>query len=120
MTARALVLGGGGVAGIAWQTGILLGIADESPRAARALLDSDMLLGTSAGSAVVAQIDGGSSLAELFDMQIAESSAEIECSPTTSRWQHSDPIRWILAAVRRVRKPGADRAGRRRQRFRRF
>lgn len=78
MTARALVLGGGGVAGIAWQTGILLGIADESPRAARALLDSDMLLGTSAGSAVVAQIGGGSSLAELFDMQIAESSAEID------------------------------------------
>jgi len=26
---RALVLGGGGVAGIAWETGILRGIADE-------------------------------------------------------------------------------------------
>ena len=28
---RALVLAGGGVAGIAWETGILRGIADESP-----------------------------------------------------------------------------------------
>ena len=34
---RALVLGGGGVAGIAWETGILIGIADESPAAAAAL-----------------------------------------------------------------------------------
>ncbi len=78
MTACTLVLGGGGVAGIAWETGILLGIADESPQAARALLDSDVLLGTSAGSAVVAQIAGGTSLAELFDRQVGEESAEID------------------------------------------
>ena len=30
-TRRALVLGGGGIAGIAWETGVLQGIADESP-----------------------------------------------------------------------------------------
>ena len=75
---RGLVLGGGGVAGIAWQTGILLGIADESPNAARALLESDVLLGTSAGSAVVAQIGCGLSLADLFARQVAEESAEID------------------------------------------
>ena len=51
-TKQALVLGGGGIAGIAWETGVLRGIADESPAAARALLDSDVLVGTSAGSAV--------------------------------------------------------------------
>ena len=68
---RALVLGGGGVAGIAWETGILLGIADESPAAAAALLDSDVLLGTSAGSAVVAQIGSGLDLAELFARQVS-------------------------------------------------
>src|SRR6202161_4414863 len=56
MTKSALVLGGGGVAGIAWETGILIGIADKSPAAAAALLDSDVLLGTSVGSAGVAQI----------------------------------------------------------------
>jgi NTE family protein len=75
---RALVLGGGGVAGIAWETGILQGIADESPAAALALLDSDVLLGTSAGSAVAAQIGSGSSLADLFARQVREESAEID------------------------------------------
>lgn len=78
MTGRALVLGGGGVAGIAWETGILLGIADESSAAAQALLESDLLLGTSAGSAVVAQLGSGLSLAELFARQVSEVSAEID------------------------------------------
>jgi NTE family protein len=75
---RALVLGGGGVAGIAWETGILQGIADESPTAARALLDSDVLVGTSAGSAVVAQIGSGSSIQDLFARQVQEASSEID------------------------------------------
>jgi NTE family protein len=75
---RALVLGGGGVAGIAWETGILLGIADESPAAAAALLDSDVLLGTSAGSAVVAQLSSGLDLVELFERQVSETSAELD------------------------------------------
>jgi NTE family protein len=79
MTAkRALVLGGGGVAGIAWETGILLGIADESPAAAQALLNSDVLLGTSAGSAVAAQLSSGVALADLFARQVTGTSAEID------------------------------------------
>ncbi|MBV8786491.1 MAG: patatin-like phospholipase family protein [Mycobacterium sp.] len=77
-TRRALVLAGGGIAGIAWETGILRGIADESPEAARLLLDSDVLVGTSAGSAVAAQISSGATLDELFDRQVAEASAEID------------------------------------------
>ena len=77
-TGQALILGGGGVAGIAWETGVLLGIADESPLAARALLDSDVLLGTSAGSAVVAQIGSDMSLADLFALQVSPTSAEID------------------------------------------
>jgi NTE family protein len=78
MLKRALVLGGGGVAGIAWETGVLQGIADESAAAARALLDSDVLVGTSAGSAVVAQIGSGLSLEDLFARQVREASAEID------------------------------------------
>ncbi|MGZ4513950.1 MAG: patatin-like phospholipase family protein [Mycobacterium sp.] len=77
-TRRALVLAGGGIAGIAWETGVLRGIADESPAAAGLLLDSDVLVGTSAGSAVAAQIGSGSTLDVLFDRQVAESSAEID------------------------------------------
>jgi NTE family protein len=77
-TRRALVLAGGGIAGIAWETGVLRGIADESSVAARLLLDSDVLVGTSAGSAVAAQIGSGSPLEVLFDRQVAEWSAEID------------------------------------------
>jgi NTE family protein len=77
-TKRALVLAGGGIAGISWETGVLRGIADESPAAARLLLDSDVLVGTSAGSAVAAQIGSGSTLESLFDRQVAETSAELD------------------------------------------
>jgi NTE family protein len=77
-TKRALVLGGGGVAGIAWETGVLRGIADKSPAAAQALLDSDVLVGTSAGSTVAAQIGSGLSIDDLFARQVQETSAEID------------------------------------------
>jgi NTE family protein len=77
-TKLALVLAGGGIAGIAWETGVLRGIADESPAAARLLFDSDVLVGTSAGSAVAAQISSGAALETLFDRQVAETSAEID------------------------------------------
>jgi NTE family protein len=74
---QALVLAGGGIAGIAWETGLLQGISDESPTAARALLDADVLVGTSAGSAVAAQIGAGASLADLYARQVQRDSAEI-------------------------------------------
>ncbi|MFN3004484.1 patatin-like phospholipase family protein [Mycolicibacterium wolinskyi] len=77
MSKRALVLAGGGIAGIAWETGILRGIADESPNTARALLASDVLVGTSAGSTVAAQLGSGLSLDELYDRQIDAVSAEL-------------------------------------------
>ncbi|MDT5083677.1 MAG: hypothetical protein QOJ61_720 [Mycobacterium sp.] len=77
-TKNALVLGGGGIAGIAWETGVLRGIADESPTAARVLLDSDVLVGTSAGSSVGAQISSGLAIEDLFERQIQASSAEID------------------------------------------
>ncbi|MCV7382733.1 patatin-like phospholipase family protein [Mycolicibacter longobardus] len=75
---RALVLAGGGVAGIAWETGVLCGIADESPATAAALLESDVLVGTSAGSAVSAQIGSGTGLDELFARQVADTSPELD------------------------------------------
>lgn len=64
---RALVLGGGGVAGIAWETGILLGFAE----AGIDLTAADRVIGTSAGSAVGAQIATGVPLTELYDRQLA-------------------------------------------------
>ncbi|WKG02240.1 patatin-like phospholipase family protein [Mycolicibacterium sp. HK-90] len=75
---RALVLAGGGIAGIAWETGILRGIADESPETAETLLASDVLVGTSAGSTVSAQLGSGLSLDELFERQVGPESAELD------------------------------------------
>jgi NTE family protein len=73
----ALVLAGGGVAGIAWETGFLLGVQDESLPTASRLLDADVLLGTSAGSTVAAQIGSGACLEDLFAHQISETTHEI-------------------------------------------
>jgi len=74
---RGLVLAGGGLAGIAWEIGILRGIEDLSAETATALLASDVVIGTSAGSAVAAQLGSGRSLDELYDRQIAGASKEI-------------------------------------------
>jgi NTE family protein len=72
-----LVLAGGGLAGIGWETGILRGIADEAPETAKALLDLDVLVGTSAGSTVAAQLGSGLGLDVLFGLQTAPSSTEL-------------------------------------------
>ena len=66
-TESTLVLGGGGVTGIAWELGVLAGLADAGVR----LHESGPILGTSAGSTVAAQITSGASLDELFDRQLA-------------------------------------------------
>jgi NTE family protein len=74
----ALVLAGGGLAGIAWELGVVRGIADASPEAARLLLDpSTTFLGTSAGSAVAAQLSTSVGLDEAYASQLREESAEI-------------------------------------------
>ena len=71
------MLAGGGLAGIGWETGVLRGIADESPRTAKALLEADVLVGTSAGSTVAAQLGSGLGLHALFDRQTATPTAEL-------------------------------------------
>jgi NTE family protein len=76
VTKRALVLAGGGLAGIAWETGILRGIADEAPETAEALLNSDVLVGTSAGSTVAAQLISGLGLDALFERQLVTATTE--------------------------------------------
>lgn len=75
---RGLVLAGGGLAGIAWELGVLRGIEDESADTARALLESDVLIGTSAGSAVAAQLGSGHSLDKLYERQLTGESKEID------------------------------------------
>ncbi|HEY4947564.1 MAG TPA: patatin-like phospholipase family protein [Acidimicrobiales bacterium] len=63
MAARhALVLGGGGVAGIAWETGVLHGLAD----AGLDVTGADYIIGTSAGATVAAQLGSGLPLGDWF------------------------------------------------------
>jgi len=64
--ATALVLGGGGVAGIAWEIGVL----DALARAGADLTAADRIVGTSAGAAVGAQICTGEALSSLCDRQL--------------------------------------------------
>ncbi|MGW7255074.1 patatin-like phospholipase family protein [Streptomyces sp. NPDC054834] len=72
---EALVLGGGGVGGIAWITGLLAGLADGG----QDVTGADVIIGTSAGSAVAAQLGSGLELAELYARQAdpASQAAEI-------------------------------------------
>lgn len=72
------MLAGGGIAGIAWETGVLRGIADEAPDTARALLAADVLVGTSAGSTVAAQLGSGLDIGDLYDRQWSPASTEID------------------------------------------
>ncbi|MFD4639970.1 patatin-like phospholipase family protein [Lentzea sp. NPDC058436] len=70
---RALVLGGGGVTGIAWETGILHGLAEQGVD----LSDADLFVGTSAGSVVATELAGGARLADLYAGQLLPPDGEI-------------------------------------------
>src|SRR5690242_8794400 len=59
---RALVLGGGGAAGNAWEIGVIAGLAD----AGLDVTEADLIIGTSAGSTAAAQITSGTQPAELL------------------------------------------------------
>jgi NTE family protein len=71
---QALVLAGGGVTGIAWETGVLLGLRDEGFDCVSGV---DLVVGTSAGSTVGAQILSGHDLAELHELQLSDQHGEI-------------------------------------------
>lgn len=75
---RALVLAGGGVAGIAWELGVLRGIGDVDVELQASIIGADVVVGTSAGSAVAAQITSEASIEDLYAAQLHESSSEID------------------------------------------
>jgi len=73
MTRRALVLGAGGEAGIAWEVGLLAGLAERGVD----LTAADLVVGTSAGAGVAARINSGVGLAALYEAQLAPADGEI-------------------------------------------
>lgn len=76
-TRRALVLGGGGLAGIAWMTGLLHGLAE----AGNDITGADLVIGTSAGATVAAQLASGLPLADLYARQADPARQSAEISP---------------------------------------
>src|SRR5271156_1900797 len=96
MNDRALVLGGGGVAGIAWMTGLLFGLNEEGVD----LRNADLILGTSAGSAVGAQLGCPISLEELYRRQVDPALQTREIRPNPRLLQQ------LLKAFPTVAAPG--------------
>ena len=66
---RALVIGGGGAAGNAWALGLIAGLAERRVDVTQA----DLIIGTSSGSTVAAQITGGPPPADLYAAILAGS-----------------------------------------------
>lgn len=68
----ALVLGGGGITGIAWEIGLLAGLAE----AGTDLSVADLVVGTSAGSVVGAQLACGAGLEAMYRRQLEPATSE--------------------------------------------
>jgi NTE family protein len=78
MSTGSVVFAGGGVAGIAWELGVVQGLFDADPLLVdRLLAPQTRLIGTSAGSAVAAQLAGTTGLAASFAAQLEEETAEL-------------------------------------------
>jgi NTE family protein len=73
MTRRALVFGGGGITGIAWMWGILAGLAAKGVE----LAEADLVVGTSAGSVVGAQVAAALDVEQRYQAQLAPPDGEV-------------------------------------------
>jgi NTE family protein len=94
-----VVLGGGGVTGIAWEIGLLQGLAERGVD----LTDAALFVGTSAGSVVAAQLTSGVPLDQLYKEQTTEATGEV-----TARIGPEALLRFVMASV----IPGDRRRGR--------
>lgn len=74
------MLGGGGITGIAWELGVLAGLAEQGVD----LTVADLVVGTSAGSVVGAQVATGVDVAERYDAQLAAPDGEAASAMTRS------------------------------------
>ncbi|GGK47987.1 patatin-like phospholipase family protein [Nocardia camponoti] len=103
----ALVLGSGGITGIAWETGMIAGLREHGID----LRNADLVIGTSAGAVVGAQIRSTLSTEELYARQMMPRSDEIPARISMKR-----VAEWIYlvktarspeSAARRVAKHAA-------------
>ncbi|MCF6508248.1 patatin-like phospholipase family protein [Blastococcus sp. MG754426] len=89
----ALVLGGGGITGIAWEIGVLAGLAEAGVD----LTGAGLVVGTSAGSVVGAQLTSGAPLEEMYARQLEPPTQE-----RVARMTRGNLIRygWAMVASR--------------------
>ncbi|WP_255657770.1 patatin-like phospholipase family protein [Aeromicrobium sp. Leaf350] len=90
---RALVLGGGGVTGIAWETGFLAGMIELGLDP----LGADLVVGTSAGATVAAQVTSGIGIDVLMASQL-DPGGSVEPAPTVDLRSVLDEIDELLAS----------------------
>ena len=93
MDRRALVLGGGGVTGVAWEIGLITGLAGLGIDLAAA----DVIIGTSAGSVVGADIASGQELEALYEAQLAPPALE---PAARMGWGVIGRLIWIMSTSR--------------------
>jgi NTE family protein len=79
---KALVLGGGGLAGLGWFAGLFYGLSKHGVD----LRDADLMIGTSAGSATAAQLRSAQTLERLYARQTDPELIADEFAPDMSAW----------------------------------
>jgi NTE family protein len=104
-TRHALVLGGGGIAGIAWHTGVLSGLAEAGVD----VTGADLIVGTSAGATVAAQLGGGRPVEEWYQRQVDPDLQGAELPPAGM------PISELWEVMIRLHQEVADPTERRRR-----
>jgi NTE family protein len=85
---RALVLGGGGVTGIAWEIGVLSGLLSAGVD----LRNADVVIGTSAGASVGAAYAIGYDMEQMLAEQLETNDAEVAAAAseaTVTEWLHA-------------------------------
>ncbi|MFL6128740.1 MAG: patatin-like phospholipase family protein, partial [Mycobacteriales bacterium] len=87
---RALVLGSGGVTGVAWEIGVLAGLAEAGVD----LSGADLLVGTSAGSVVAAQVAGDIPIEEMYGRQLTGAGAEV-----AAKMGAGPLLRWLVVIL---------------------
>lgn len=98
---RGLVLGGGGITGIAWQTGLVAGLASRGVD----VTDADLVVGTSAGSVVGARLRSGRPLDDLLAEELEEAAGSMP-TPTFGTAVMFGFIRAVVRARRSSERMG--------------
>lgn len=100
----ALVLGGGGAAGNAWQIGVIAGLAEAGLDMTQA---ADLIIGTSSGSTTAAQVRSGIPAAELLASVLSE---PIRAAGQNRQQPPSPPMATVYERMRAIGAAAASAA----------